>query len=59
MNNEEARDDLSNIELLKKNLDLWKEEEGGEDNAIEDLKAITLPCLKIELYVRLHNYLII
>ena len=37
MDNEEARDALSIIELLKENLDLWKEEEGGDDNAIEDL----------------------
>ena len=37
MDNEEARDALSIIELLKENLDLWKEEEGGEDNAAEDL----------------------
>ena len=37
MNNEEARDALSIIELLKENLDLWKEKEDGEDNAIEDL----------------------
>jgi hypothetical protein len=37
MDNEEARDALSIIELLKENLDLWKEEEGGEDNAVEDL----------------------
>ena len=37
MDNDEARDALSIIELLKENLDLWKEEEGGEDNAVEDL----------------------
>lgn len=37
MDNEEARDALSIIELLKENLDLWKEEDGGEDNAVEDL----------------------
>ena len=37
MDNEEARDALSIIELLKENLDLWKEEEGGDDNAVEDL----------------------
>lgn len=37
MENEEARDALSIIELLKENLDLWKEEEGAEDNAVEDL----------------------
>ena len=37
MDNDEARDALSIIELLKENLDLWKEEEGGEDNAAEDL----------------------
>ena len=38
INNDEARDALSIIELLKENLDLWKEEEGGEDNnAVEDL----------------------
>jgi 14-3-3 protein epsilon len=36
MDNEEARDALSIIELLKENLDLWKEE-GGDDNAVEDL----------------------
>ncbi|CAI2379205.1 unnamed protein product [Moneuplotes crassus] len=32
MENEEARDALSIIELLKENLDLWKEEEGAEDD---------------------------
>ncbi|CAI2377696.1 unnamed protein product [Moneuplotes crassus] len=32
MDNEEARDALSIIELLKENLDLWKEEEGNDDN---------------------------
>ena len=37
MDNEEARDALSIIELLKENLDLWKEEDGGEDNQVEDL----------------------
>mmetsp|Transcript_32859 Transcript_32859/g.37630 ORF Transcript_32859/g.37630 Transcript_32859/m.37630 type:complete len:240 (-) Transcript_32859:60-779(-) len=37
MGNDEARDALSIIELLKENLDLWKEEEGNDDNAIEDL----------------------
>ena len=37
MDNEETRDTLSIIELLKKNFDLWKEEDAGEDNAIEDL----------------------
>ena len=37
MDNDEARDALSIIELLKENLDLWKEEEGGEDNQVEDL----------------------
>jgi len=37
MDNDEARDALSIIELLKENLDLWKEEEDGEDNAVEDL----------------------
>jgi len=37
MDNEEARDALSIIELLKENLDLWKDDEGGEDNAVEDL----------------------
>ncbi|CAI2378027.1 unnamed protein product [Moneuplotes crassus] len=37
MDNDEARDALSIIELLKENLDLWKEEEGGEDNVVEDI----------------------
>lgn len=37
MNNDEARDALSIIELLKENLDLWKEEDGADDNAVEDL----------------------
>ena len=37
MDNDEARDALSIIELLKENLDLWKEEEGGEDNQVEEL----------------------
>lgn len=36
MDNDEARDALSIIELLKENLDLWKEDEGAEDNAAED-----------------------
>lgn len=36
MNNEEARDALSIIELLKENLDLWKEGDGADD-AAEDL----------------------
>ena len=36
MDNEEARDALSIIELLKENLDLWKEE-GGDDGGVEDL----------------------
>jgi 14-3-3 protein epsilon len=35
MSNDDARDALSIIELLKENLDLWKED--GEDNAAEDL----------------------
>ena len=37
VDNEEARDALSIIELLKENLELWKEKEGDKDNAIEDL----------------------
>lgn len=37
MDNDEAKDALSIIELLKENLDLWKEEEGGEDGGVEDL----------------------
>ena len=37
MDNEEARDALSIIELLKENLDLWKDEEGGDDNVVEDI----------------------
>lgn len=37
MDNEEARDALSIIELLKENLDLWKEDEEGGDNGVEDL----------------------
>ena len=37
MDNDEARDALSIIELLKENLDLWKEDEGGDDNAVDDL----------------------
>ena len=37
MDNEEARDILSIIELLTENLDIWKKEDDGEDNAIEDL----------------------
>jgi len=34
---ETFRDAKSIIELLKENLTLWKEEEGGADNNIEDL----------------------
>jgi 14-3-3 protein epsilon len=37
MDNEEARDALSIIELLKENLDLLKDDEGGEDGGVEDL----------------------
>lgn len=36
MDNEEAKDAFSIIELLKENLDLWKEGDGVEDNAAED-----------------------
>mmetsp|Transcript_9297 Transcript_9297/g.8956 ORF Transcript_9297/g.8956 Transcript_9297/m.8956 type:complete len:240 (-) Transcript_9297:46-765(-) len=36
MENDEARDALSIIELLKENLDLWREEE-QEDNQVQDL----------------------
>ena len=35
IDNEEVRDALLIIEWFKENLDLWKEEEGGEDNAAE------------------------
>ena len=35
MDNEEAKEALSIIELLKENLDLWKEDE-ADDNAVED-----------------------
>ena len=34
---DDFRDAKSIIELLKENLTLWKEEEEGGDNAIEDL----------------------
>ena len=34
---EDFRDAKSIIELLKENLTLWKEEEAGDDNAIDDL----------------------
>jgi molybdopterin synthase catalytic subunit len=34
---EDFRDAKSIIELLKENLTLWKEEEEGGDNNIEDL----------------------
>jgi uncharacterized protein (DUF885 family) len=37
MENDEARDALSIIELLKENLDLWKEEENNDGNDVEDL----------------------
>ena len=37
MDNEEARDALSIIELLKENLDLWKEEEGNDGEEVQDL----------------------
>ena len=36
MDNDDAREALSIVELLKENLDLWKEEE-GPDNEVEDL----------------------
>ena len=39
---ETFRDAKSIIELLKENLTLWKEEEGGADNNIEDLWGETL-----------------
>ena len=43
---ETFRDAKSIIELLKENLTLWKEEEGGDGNNIEDLwariRALTL-----------------
>ena len=32
MDNDEARDAISIVELLKENLDLWKEAEGDDDN---------------------------
>jgi hypothetical protein len=32
MDNDDARDAISIVELLKENLDLWKEDEGDEDN---------------------------
>jgi molybdopterin synthase catalytic subunit len=34
---DDFRDAKSIIELLKENLTLWKEEEDGEDNQIDDL----------------------
>ena len=37
LDNEETRDALSIIELLKEKLDLWKEEDEGEDKTAEDL----------------------
>lgn len=37
MDNEEARDALSIIELLKENLDLWKDDDGNDDGGVEDL----------------------
>lgn len=37
MDNEDARDALSIVELLKENLSLWKEENEGDDNKVEDL----------------------
>ena len=37
VDNEEAWDALSIIELLKENLELWKEKEDDEDNPIDDL----------------------
>ena len=53
VNNKETKEALFIFELLKENLDLCKEEDDGEDNAIEDLWAITLPSLKTELYVQM------
>jgi len=37
LNEEDFRDAKSIIELLKENLTLWKDEEEGGDNNIEDL----------------------
>ncbi len=44
---DDFRDAKSIIELLKENLTLWKEEEEGEDNQIDDLWASSLIMFKL------------
>ena len=43
---DDFRDAKSIIELLKENLTLWKEEEDGGDNNIDDLWTRSISCAK-------------
>ena len=45
---DDFRDAKSIIELLKENLTLWKEEEEGEDNQIDDLWQPIVSFLKLD-----------
>jgi len=45
---DDFRDAKSIIELLKENLTLWKEEEEGEDNQIDDLWPPIVSLLKLD-----------
>lgn len=45
---DDFRDAKSIIELLKENLTLWKEEEEGEDNQIDDLWPPIMFLLKLD-----------
>ena len=45
---DDFRDAKSIIELLKENLTLWKEEEEGEDNQIDDLWSPIMSLLKLD-----------
>lgn len=45
---DDFRDAKSIIELLKENLTLWKEEEEGEDNQIDDLWPPIMSLLKLD-----------
>ena len=46
---DDFRDAKSIIELLKENLTLWKEEEEGDDNQIDDLWSRSHPRLLLRL----------
>ena len=45
---DDFRDAKSIIELLKENLTLWKEEEEGEDNQIDDLWPPIVSLLNLD-----------